>query len=106
MIERLELAKKKADDILLVAFVTSVHPKVADSLLVDFAEHKMRERLKEKRENGYNGWNTPQCENSDLKTRLIKNVESEDWVDVANLAAMLLARTSMFEEVELRPRAD
>ena len=102
MIERLDLAKEP-DAVLLITFVAQADPEKADALLVDFAEYKMRERLKEQRENGYKGWNTPQCVNSDLKERLLKNVESGDWVDVANLAAMLLARSAMFDEVHLAP---
>lgn len=101
MLQRLNIAKEPNTDLLL-AFILQVTPQEADKQLVEFASYQMQNRLAEKHKQGYTGWHTPQCENSALKTRLLKNVESEDWVDVINLAAMLLARSSMFTEVELK----
>lgn len=100
MIEKLKI-KNKPDRNLLLSFIAIAQPENADDLLVEFASHKMHERLYAQRNRGYKGWNTPQCENSDLKERLVKNTESEDWIDVINLAAMLLARTQMFEEIPM-----
>jgi hypothetical protein len=103
MIEKIKLASNP-DEKLLLTFVVQAKPGDADNLLVEFAHYEMRERLKVQRERGYYGWNTAQCENADLKERLLKNVERGDWIDVINLAAMLLARTRMFNEVELGPK--
>ena len=48
----------------------------------------MRHKLYEKAVEGYTGWNNP--ENIEMiQQKLLDNVERGDWVDVANLAAML-----------------
>lgn len=104
MIERIDLAED-ADDVLLLTFVAQVDSAKADEILASFANTAMRERLKKQRGKGFYGWHTPQCENSDLKARLLENAESGDWVDVMNLAAMLAARESMFKEVMRAPKA-
>ena len=104
MIKKIKLATTP-DETLLLAFVCQAKPADADNLLVEFTGYEMRERLLAQRERGYKGWNTAQCENEDLKERLLKNTDTGDWLDVVILAAMLLARTRMFDEVELGPKA-
>jgi hypothetical protein len=48
----------------------------------------MRHKLYEKAAEGYTGWNNP--ENIEMiQQKLLANAERGDWVDVANLAAML-----------------
>ena len=48
----------------------------------------MRHKLYDKAVEGYTGWNNP--ENIEMiQQKLLANVERGDWVDVANLAAML-----------------
>jgi hypothetical protein len=101
MIERVKLANTP-DEKLLLTFVVQAKPEDADNLLVEFTHYEMRKRLQVQRERGYKGWNTAQCENLYLKKQLLKNAEAGDWLDVVNLAAMLLARTRMFEEVALK----
>ena len=98
MIDKIGLVDKPDEDLLLT-FVVRTKPEAADKLLVEFASFEMGERLRLQRAKGFSGWNTAECESQDLKQRLIKNVESEDWVDVLNLAAMLQARKRMFFEV-------
>ena len=105
MIEKVKLSTMP-DEKLLLAFVIQAKPSDADNLLVDFATYEMRARLQRQRNYGWCGWNTAQCNNEDLKKRLLKNAGSGDWVDVLNLAAMLLARSRMFDEVVLKPRAE
>ena len=98
MIEKIKISKT-IDEELLLSFVTRAAPVSADNILVEFASFKMIKRLREQRDKGYKGWNTAQCENADLKRRLLQNVEEEDWVDVINFASMLLARKQLFDEV-------
>ena len=58
-------------------------------LVSDFSE-VMFEKFVAKLKQGYNGWdrNTPDIIES-ITTRLGKNIEKGDWVDVANLAMFL-----------------
>ncbi len=97
MIEKIALSTEP-DEELLLSFVVGTSSVKADILLVEFANYEMREKLKKQRDKGFRGWHTAECENNDLKERLLKNVSSGDWVDVLNLAAMLLARERMFTE--------
>jgi hypothetical protein len=50
----------------------------------------MERVLATKQADGWTGWNTLSAKT--LKIRLLKNVEQEDWVDVANLAFFLWVR--------------
>jgi hypothetical protein len=52
--------------------------------------HAMNDKLESRKMRGWKGWNTI-SENS-LRERLRHNIETEDWVDVANLAMFLWAR--------------
>ena len=97
MLEKVEIADFPDTD-LIYTFIDRIPSDIADSILIEFTRHKMRARLKEQRENGLSGWNTAQCDNKDLKERLLSNVDRSDWLDVINLAAMLLARNNMFKE--------
>lgn len=92
---------KDPDENLVLAFIVRMPGQKADELLTEFVQHEMTKRLTEKRNEGYSGWNTSdsRCENSLLRERLLKNVEKGNWIDVINLAAMLLAREKMFYEV-------
>ncbi len=100
MLERLNL-KKQPNENLLMEFITKIPSKDADSVLLRFTEYKMAKRLKQQREMGFSGWNTPQCGNSDLLKRLRDNLDRGEYLDVINLAAMLLARENMFVEKHL-----
>ena len=71
----------------------------ADSLLVEFAAHEMRERLRSQRKKGFHGWHGPNCTNEDLFERLRKNLEKGDLVDVLNLTAMALARKHLYGDM-------
>jgi len=48
------------------------------------------QRLADKQHAGWRGWDKISIRT--LKTRLLHNVETEDWVDVANLAMFLWIR--------------
>lgn len=100
MMDKIVLAEKP-DKKLVLSFIVGATPTIADDLLVEFAQREMWIRLNEQREKGFHGWNTTQCKNADLKARLIKNVSTGDWVDVMNLAAMLLAREQLFIEKQI-----
>lgn len=89
-----------ADKRLIQHFISRCPAEVADELLLEFATYEMRQRLTDQRNNGFSGWNTSRCENEALKKRLLKNLEKDDFIDVLNLAAMLLARQRLFCEVQ------
>lgn len=97
MIERLNL-KKQPDENLVMEFLVEAKPNHADSVLVRATEYAMIKRLKEKRNAGFFGWNTPQVENSELLNRLRKSLGKGAYIDVINFAAMILAREKMFVE--------
>lgn len=98
MVEKIIMAKNP-DAELYTHFVIRMPPEEADALLVEHAAYKMRLRLAEQRHKGFAGWNTPQVTNEDLLFRLLKNAGCGNYVDALNLAAMLLARQDLFEEV-------
>ena len=101
MIEKIVL-DKRAYEKLVMRFITQANAEAADRILVEFTGYEMRKRLEEQRSKGFSGWNTAQCENENLKNRLLQNAKNDDWIDVINLAAMLLARERMFHEVPLK----
>ena len=50
----------------------------------------MNEKFIQKAKEGYIGWDDPeQCSNDELIKKLYANAVQEDWVDVANIAAIL-----------------
>lgn len=50
----------------------------------------MNGKFIQKKEEGYTGWDDPEeCSEDHLVRKLYANVEQEDWVDVANIAAIL-----------------
>lgn len=100
MLQKIELKKKPHED-LVMEFIVHTTPEKADSALIRFTGYEMEKRLAEQRANGFKGWNTPQCENSDFTKRLKKNLEKGDYIDVIILAAMLNARQKMFTEKHL-----
>jgi len=102
MLARLNL-KSKPDENLVMEFIMKIPSKIADSTLVRFIEHEMHKKLKEKRDSGFSGWNTPQIENKDLLISLKRNLKRGDYIDVINLAAMLHARKNMFIEKHHTP---
>lgn len=69
-----------------------------DNEAVDKLAQAMKNKLAEKREQGYHGWET--CKHGDLVQLLINHVDKGDPVDVANFCAFLFARgESLTEEV-------
>ena len=57
---------------------------------VDKLAQAMKNKLAEKREQGYHGWET--CKHGDLVQLLINHVDKGDPIDVANFCAFLFAR--------------
>ena len=61
-----------------------------DNEAVDKLAQAMKDKLAEKREQGYHGWET--CKHGDLVQLLINHVDKGDPIDVANFCAFLFAR--------------
>lgn len=61
-----------------------------DNEAVDKLAQAMKDKLAEKREQGYHGWAT--CKHGDLVQLLINHVDKGDPIDVANFCAFLFAR--------------
>ena len=61
-----------------------------DNEAVDKLAQAMKNKLAEKREQGYHGWAT--CKHGDLVQLLINHVDKGDPIDVANFCAFLFAR--------------
>lgn len=61
-----------------------------DNEAVDKLAQAMKNKLAEKREQGYHGWET--CKHGDLAQLLINHVDKGDPIDVANFCAFLFAR--------------
>lgn len=64
-----------------------------EELCVDGFAAAMKDKLKQKRDEGRGGWEDPnQCSGDSLRAMLAEHVLKGDPVDVANLAMMLNAR--------------
>lgn len=61
-----------------------------DNEAVDKLAQAMKNKLANKREQGYHGWET--CKHGDLVQLLINHVDKGDPIDVANFCAFLFAR--------------
>lgn len=69
----------------------------ADTILVDQVKGFMQVKLSKKRKQGYGGWHKLDvCNNKELLERLKTNLDQGDYVDVINLAGMIIARTNMY----------
>lgn len=66
---------------------------------VDKLSQAMKDKLAEKREQGYHGWET--CKHGDLVQLLINHVDKGDPVDVANFCAFLFTRGEPLTEAML-----
>ena len=70
-----------------------------DNEAVDKLAQAMKNKLAEKREQGYHGWAT--CKHGDLVQLLINHVDKGDPIDVANFCAFLFARGEPLTEAVL-----
>lgn len=70
-----------------------------DNEAVDKLAQAMKNKLAEKREQGYHGWET--CKHGDLVQLLINHVDKGDPIDVANFCAFLFARGEQLTEAVL-----
>ena len=70
-----------------------------DNEAVDKLAQAMKDKLAEKREQGYHGWET--CKHSELVQLLINHVDKGDPIDVANFCAFLFARGEPLTEAVL-----
>lgn len=69
----------------------------ADKILVDQIKGYMEVKLSKKRGQGYGGWHKLNfCKNKELLERLKTNLEQGDFIDVINLAGMIIARDNMY----------
>ena len=75
-------------------FIQSVSNEQADHLLVAYTAKQMEKKLHKKRRTR-GGWYTDTCYDSDLKLMLQEHVDKRDWIDVINLAAMIIARKKL-----------
>lgn len=102
MIEKIVMRNNPNKD-LYTHFVVNARSEDADGILVEFTAQEMRKRLNEQRKRGFTGWHTPQCTNENLLQRAKANLEKGDLIDVINLAAMILARKQLFDEIPFIP---
>ena len=70
-----------------------------DNEAVDKLAQAMKNKLAEKREQGYHGWAT--CKHGDLVQLLINHVDKGDPIDVANFCAFLFARGEQLTQAVL-----
>ena len=70
-----------------------------DNEAVDKLAQAMKNKLAEKREQGYHGWEA--CKHGDLVQLLINHVDKGDPIDVANFCAFLFARGEPLTEAVL-----
>ena len=71
-----------------------------DNEAVDKLAQAMKNKLANKREQGYHGWET--CKHGDLVQLLINHVDKGDPIDVANFCAFLFARGEQLIEGDTR----
>ena len=58
--------------------------------LVDEIAEKMKKKFSNQAKRGYSGWDDhSEIPDAALKNKLLANVKRKDWIDVANLAAIL-----------------
>ena len=70
-----------------------------DNEAVDKLAKAMKDKLAEKRKQGYHGWAT--CKHGDLVQLLINHVDKGDPIDVANFCAFLFARGEQLTQAVL-----
>lgn len=78
------------------SFIDAVSSADADNLLVHEITRDMNEKLAKKRKDGYSGWHTSDCSNSDLVIMLKAHIDKGDMIDVINIAAMIHCRTKLY----------
>lgn len=98
MINVLSLNKNAANEQFVIEWVLRLPDIEADRILVEMVSHEMRQKLAKKRKDGRSGWFSPQCSSDQLKNMLLEHIEKGDYVDVINLAGMLLARQKLYGE--------
>lgn len=95
---KLILNPNAAHEVFVIEWILRMPNEAADSILVEMAAHEMREKLAKKRKEGRGGWFAPSCSSARLKNMMMEHIEKGDYVDVLNLAAMILARQKLFGE--------
>lgn len=72
----------------------------SDDTAVDVFSEKMKNKLKEKREQGYGGWDDPaQCSIEFLANCMFEHLEKGDPVDIANFCMMMFHRVVLPEDL-------
>ena len=74
----------------LIYMLTIGHAEYLENKAVDYLAKQMKQRLAEKRLQGYSGWTN--CDKAVILDGLNKSVDKGSPVDVANYCALLLAR--------------
>ena len=74
----------------LIYMLSIAHAEYLENKAVDYLAKQMKQRLAEKRLQGYGGWTN--CDKSTMLDGLNKSVDKGNPVDVANYCALFLAR--------------
>jgi hypothetical protein len=79
-------------------------PVHSDDIAVDLFAEKMKEKLAEKRDEGYDGWDDPdRCAIEHLRDLLFEHYTKGDTVDIANFCMMLYQRGFQFHPYAAPP---
>lgn len=84
------------NDDLLLEWVVNSPDEHADAILANTVTREMLQKLGAKRAEGVGGWFKPDCTNTKLSKMLMKHVQEGDYIDVINIAAMMLVRTKLY----------
>lgn len=82
----------------LIYMLSIGHAEYLENKAVDYLAKQMKQRLKEKRLQGYGGWTN--CDKTIMLNGLNKSVDKGNPVDVANYCALLLARNDTTNDLD------
>ena len=82
----------------LIYMLSVGHAEYLENKAVDYLAKQMKERLAEKRLQGYGGWTN--CDKAVMLDGLNKSVDKGNPVDVANYCALLLARNDTTNDLD------
>lgn len=69
----------------------------SDDMAVDRFAAAMKDKLAKKREQGYAGWDSEECQIESLAQMLVDHVNKGDPIDIANFSMMIHQRESDFD---------
>ena len=82
----------------LIYMLSISHAEYLENKAVDYLAKQMKQRLAEKRSQGYGGWTN--CDKAVMLDGLNKSVDKGNPVDVANYCAFLLARNDTTNDLD------